>query len=182
MWEEQSQNQTQAAPAKKGNSSKKLIIMGGVGLVMVLLLIIAGYFFYQYQKSVNLAKTSNSNETAQDLITKLGKTIDLPTNEQPTFATVDNKYSLNRQAFFAKTENGDIVIIYSKNHTAILYRPSSNKVINYATGVAISTQNPTSATPSPVQKVAGTSTQVVTPTPKVQSNLTPPAQASQSAQ
>jgi len=58
--------------------------------------------------------------------------MELPKDEEPTIATVLDKEKLKDQLFFAKAENGDKVIIYSKNQKAILYRPSINKIIDVA--------------------------------------------------
>ncbi len=98
---------------------------------LFLVVVIPSYYFYnQYQKNRLL---QNSNETAniqaQKLIDKVGVLIELPTNEQPTIATVSDKTKLSGQAFFARAENGDKVLIYSNAKKAILYRPSINKII-----------------------------------------------------
>jgi len=109
-------------------------------LPLLILILIAGgaggtYFFYTKYQST-LSKISNPEITAQEevtrLVTAIGKILELPSDEQPTVATVLDKEKIKDQPFFAKAENGDKVVIYSKAMKAILYRPSTNKVIEVA--------------------------------------------------
>ncbi len=66
----------------------------------------------------------------QDLISKVGQLINLPTGETPTVANVSDAAKAKQQsAFFANAQNGDKVLMYVKAGEAILYRPSTNKII-----------------------------------------------------
>ncbi len=65
-----------------------------------------------------------------DLITKVGKLIDLPKNESPTIANVSDAEAAKKQSpFFNEAQNGDKVLMYVKAGQAILYRPSTDKII-----------------------------------------------------
>lgn len=67
----------------------------------------------------------------QALIKKVGGVATLPTGEDPAVATVSDVNKAKAQsAFFNNAQNGDKVLLYVKSGTAILYRPSTNKVIN----------------------------------------------------
>lgn len=66
------------------------------------------------------------------LVDKIGKLIELPADETPTIALVSDVDKLQNQAFFAKAQNGDQVLIYTKAKKVILYRPSINKLIEVA--------------------------------------------------
>lgn len=65
-----------------------------------------------------------------DLIKSVGSLITLPSGETPTVAAVTNAAQAKQQsAFFNNAANGDKVLLYVKAGEAILYRPSTNKII-----------------------------------------------------
>jgi hypothetical protein len=108
----------------------------------------AGYFYYQYKQATsgNAAK-----DEAAGYVAKIGKFMVLP-DEDPTVATVADVEKLSGQPFFAKAQNGDKVLFYTKAQKAILYRPSENKIIEATSmagsGVSAAPQSSqTSATP-----------------------------------
>ena len=72
------------------------------------------------------------NAEAKQLSTDVGKLIDIQTDETPTIATVIDATKVKGQAFFANAQNGDKVLLYSKVGKAVLYRPSTNKIIEIA--------------------------------------------------
>ena len=114
---------------------KKKPIRPLLGLVVVLLLV---FFAYEYAHTKNqLDKLSNpktaTESATQQLVDSVGKLVQLPANETPTIATVNNAAKLKNQAFFANAQDGDKVLIYSKSGRAVLYRPSTNKVVEYST-------------------------------------------------
>ncbi len=133
--------------------------------ILILILIIAGasgtYYYYQKYQQAQFA-LDNPDLTAQNevriLTDKLGKLIELPTDEEPTVATVLDKEKLKDQGFFVKAENGDKVVIYSKSRKAILYRESTNKIIevapiDLAQPEATSTPKPKTASPEPSPEI-----------------------------
>jgi hypothetical protein len=85
----------------------------------------------QLQQAKNSPATAGQTET-QKLINKVGQLVDLPSGETPTIATVNDASKLKNQAFFASAQNGDKVLIYAKAGKAVLYRPSSNRVVEYS--------------------------------------------------
>lgn len=78
------------------------------------------------------------NDDVKTLIQNVGKLIELPTDEDPSVATIADISKLKDQAFFVHGKNGDKVLIYAKEKKAIIYRPSINKIIE-AGSVEIST-------------------------------------------
>ncbi len=103
----------------------------------VVILVAAGFFAYQYIHTRNeLNKAKNPEQAAkqetQDILDDIGKYLELPSGENPTMATVSNKEKLQSQPFFEHAENGDKVLVYTKAQQAILYRPSTKKVIEFA--------------------------------------------------
>jgi hypothetical protein len=81
----------------------------------------------------------------------------LPQGETPTVANVSDADAAKKQsAFFVDAQNGDKVLMYVKAGQAILYRPSTNKIIkvapltltNSTTPATSSTTSNTSTKPS----------------------------------
>ena len=109
--------------------------------VIVLLIVLAvivsgGYVYYRNSKNQpsqqTLSLTQQKEEENKELIELVGKLILLPTNEQPTIATVSDKSQLSTQPFFNNAVDGDKVLVYANAKKAILYRPSTNKIIEVA--------------------------------------------------
>lgn len=90
----------------------------------------AGYFYTKYQKLKNNPDLL-SKEELSIIVTSIKKYMDLP-DEEPTLATINDKSKLQTQEFFRKAENGDKILIYPKAKKAILYRPETNRVIEFA--------------------------------------------------
>jgi len=148
---------------------------------ILLIVVIPSYYFYnQYQKN-QLSQNPNdsANIQAQNLIDKVGMLIELPVNEQPRIATVNDKNQLPLNPFFAKAQNGDKVLIYDIAKKAFLYRPSINKIIEVsAVNIESNSSTPiasASASPSVVPVASPRSTVVPTlgPTPLSTSTPTP---------
>lgn len=112
--------------------NKKNIFWMFLFVLIVSLVGMSGYFYFQYKKAT--AVDAGKNEIASYVL-KIGKFMILPEGEEPTMATVADKERLSSQSFFAKAENGDKVLFFSKSQKAILYRPSQNMIIE-ATAMA----------------------------------------------
>ena len=138
----------------RGYSSQSLIIIIGLALTLLAAVGTAIYFYMQYQRAqTELTKTTQSNEQAA-LIAEVGKLIVLPTNEQPTIATVSDVNRLKNQSFFTHARDGDKVLIYTKAQEAILYDPLANKIVEVGpislTQVTPTPKGPT-MTPAPIR-------------------------------
>lgn len=109
-----------------GNSFRTLSIA-----IIIISLAAASYFYVQYQKSQKLLQnpTLAAQEEAKALVTRVSGVIELPKNEQPTIATISDKSKLKDQPFFVQAQNGDKLLIYTNAKKAIIYRPSTNKII-----------------------------------------------------
>ena len=151
--------------------------------VLIILAVVPSVFFYvQYQNAQqHLANpTQFAAEEAKKLVSAVSKLMTLPGDETPTVATVNDKEKLKNQPFFANTENGDKVLIYTNAKKAILYRPTINKIIDVApvnigpTNASESAQvAPTAKAPvmPPVKFVLRNGTSVVGLTKKVETEL-----------
>lgn len=82
--------------------------------------------------SMKPEKPADTAQAEIDSITeKVSLLMDIP-SETPTIATISDASKLRAQQFFAKAQNDDKVLIYSSAQRAILYRPSTNKIIEVA--------------------------------------------------
>lgn len=138
--------------ASRRRTSKWLFRLGN----LILILALAGFGGFYFKKYQDLKKNPPSaDQQAQAeidrTIAKVGKLYSLPKDEKPTIATVKDKTKLKDQPFFDKAENGDVTIIYSTAKLAILYRPSSDKIINVS---SVSIQSP-----KPTVKIIGDASQ-----------------------
>lgn len=139
---------------KTKNNSRRTI--GMVVLILVVIAVIASipavYFYNQYKvMQAKMNPTAATQAQITSLIGRVGQLMLLPGDETPTVATVSDKNKLAGQSFFAQAENGDQVLIYQKAKKAILYRPSTNKIIEVGPVNIQASNTPSSA-------VAGAST------------------------
>ena len=138
---------------KKPLSLSKKVLFGAI-----IILIAATFAFLiaqnvQTKKEINSLKKKNSsakNDAYSDLVSKVGKITELP-NEEPTIATVRNIKELATEPFFKDAKNGDKVLIYTKSKKAIIYRPSSSKIIqsgpiNFNSDQAVENSNTAAST------------------------------------
>lgn len=110
--------------------SKKAVLLTIIGLIVILTPSV--YFYNKYQDSQQKLKNPelSAKEANRALIGKVSKHAVLPTNEEPTIATVSDAAKLSNQNFFNGAKNGDKVLVYTKSKKAVLYRPSLDKVVN----------------------------------------------------
>lgn len=101
-----------------------------IGLIVIFASIGSSIFFYrQYNK---ISKTQQTFTEIEQIVKKVSLLMELPKGETPTLATVSDKTKLQNQSFFQNAENGDRILVYSGAKRAILYRPSTNKIIDVA--------------------------------------------------
>ncbi|MHB1163490.1 MAG: hypothetical protein ACYCZZ_03150 [Minisyncoccota bacterium] len=72
----------------------------------------------------------SGQEQASKILANVGKLIQLPANETPSMAAINDAVNAKKgQPFLINAENGDVLIIYAKAAEALLYRPSTDKLI-----------------------------------------------------
>lgn len=116
----------------KIKKDRKMRFTGGkllVGIILIGLLALSGFLYIELRDAKNNPEKV-AEEQVSSLVAKVGKLISLPTDEQPTVATVQDKEKLKEQAFFAGAENGDKLLIYTKAQKAIIYRESTDSLVN----------------------------------------------------
>lgn len=129
----------------KSKAVKTTLIV--IAAVVVLALGGAGGYIIT-NKYLTKSADQKAQEETNKLVAKVGKLMSLPTDETPSIATVTDKDKLKDQPFFAKSENGDKVLIYTNAKKAILYRPATDKIIEV---MPISFTDNTAAAPAPAE-------------------------------
>ena len=130
--------------SKKLFTTKRALVALNI-LVLIGLAGFGGYFFKKYNDSKNASPETIQQAQVDQTISEVGKLYSLPANEKPDVATVKDKEQLKKQyPFFDQAENGDVVLIYKDAKLAILYRPSTKKLIkvgpvNIENGLSIRT-------------------------------------------
>jgi hypothetical protein len=130
--------------AKKLFTPKRMLVILNV-LVLLGLAGFGGYFFKKYQDTKNASPEKIQQAQVDQTISEVGKLYALPANEKPDVATVKDKEALKKQyPFFDQAENDDVVLIYKEAKLAILYRPSTKKLVkvgpvNIENGLSIRT-------------------------------------------
>lgn len=122
------QSSASPMPRKPGEYPKR---RRGSLLVIILFFLVlvcaaaAAYFYWQLREQKDFV----SQRSAVDVVAEVGKILVLPSDEQPTVATVNDIEKLKGQPFFAKARVGFKVLIYSKNQKVILYDPEARKIV-----------------------------------------------------
>lgn len=99
-------------------------------LVILALAGAAGYYFKKYDNLKNSSPEKIQQEKTDGYIKAVGKLYNLPKDETPTVGKVSDKNAIKKQyPVLDQVENDDVLIIYQKAKIAILYRPSTNKLI-----------------------------------------------------
>ncbi len=125
---------------KVEKTTKKSKFNKTYAIIVVLVLLIAGGSYVAYNKYDDLKqenqRLSDPQEAAksetQRIKNEIAKLIEVPTDEEPTIATVVDPKKLGDQAFFTNAQKDDRVVIYAQAKKAILYRPSTKRIIEVA--------------------------------------------------
>ena len=70
-------------------------------------------------------------EIRTEVLEVLSDIMILPEDVTPVLATVADSETLRaEQAFYAKVEDGDILLVFQISQQAVIYRPSEHKIVN----------------------------------------------------
>ena len=124
--------------------------------ILIGVLVVAGLIFTAGRWSVyRVHPELSQTEQAQALLEKVGTLIQLPTSETPTMASINDAASAKQaQPFLANAQNGDVLIVYAQAGEAILYRPSTNKLV----AVGPVDNSPQNQTASPKKEIVPVAT------------------------
>lgn len=134
---------------------KKTFAVISVMIVLIGAVSVAAYMYIQ-SRQVNQLPADEAKELAA-VVQQVSQLMDVPAAETPVLATVTDKTKVNTQPFFARSENGDKVLLYTQFGRAILYRPSTNKIIDV-------TVINTTETVTPLDTIETNAAPIATPT------------------
>jgi len=106
-----------------GENKKMALISGAILLVV---LVVAGFFAWQYFNDTGRM----NRETVSRIKEEVGRIYELPTDEEPSVAQLNNPSSLEGQEFYKKAQKGDYLLIYQKSQLALIYRDATKKLVN----------------------------------------------------
>lgn len=118
---------------------EKLLKRPGQLMLVALVLLFGGLSIFlmvstsESRNKLLSLRSQNTNVVTQDLLNKISEITIVPTDEVPTVATITDVSKLKDQVFFSNAENGDKLLVYPRASRAILYRPSTNKVVEAMT-------------------------------------------------
>lgn len=105
-----------------------LVILGGVARIAVLSR--ENDALKQEMQNLKEDPTKLAREEREKLVSLVSKLAVLPGDEEPVVATVTDKEQLKDQPSFAKAENGDKILIYSKAKKAYIYNQTKNMIVD----------------------------------------------------
>ncbi len=105
---------------KAMNIQKNKFVWIAFGLIIIALVVTV---------LVLLNVRDNSQKKLADMVSRVGKHMILPSNETPILAEVADRSKLEGN-LKRKAETGDQILVYQKAGSAIIYRPSIDRVVS----------------------------------------------------
>ncbi len=106
-----------------------LNLLGVLGIIVIL--------SNNFSNSNSNSNTPNSIQTpvslaSNEVVTKISQLILVPSDEEPRVATINDVETLKKQnaEFYKNAEKDDLIVLYKTR--VIIYRPSTDKIINVA--------------------------------------------------
>ncbi|MCA9347533.1 hypothetical protein KC930_03065 [Candidatus Saccharibacteria bacterium] len=120
--------------------NRKIPISSLVLTVALLASLIFGGMYFKKYSDLKKQSSKTAEQINEELIAKVGKVYQLPSDETPVILNVNkdpSEFTTDQEKSFAKTfkdlKKDDIILLYEKASLAVEYRPSDNKVISTAT-------------------------------------------------
>jgi len=121
-------NNVQNHHVQKNKSDRNTFLKkGALSVLMVLVVLLAVYFGKHFYMNLN----SRNFDSQTSLLSKVSQLVEVP-EEEPRIVTVTNADLLKDKTFFKEAKIGDKLLIFSLHKKAVLYRPSTNKIISIA--------------------------------------------------
>lgn len=115
--------------AKRGKSKKTIVLFLVVSVLIAVSLGLAGFFAWKYF-SGSPSEEEAAAKTTEKIVNKTSALFELPEEEEPTVAQIQDRSKLEDQKFFDKAQNGDYLLVYEQARMALIYRESIDKLIN----------------------------------------------------
>ena len=116
---------------------KKLLFY--IFILTISLLAISGsigtlYYFFRFSAAQKQLKqiSVETEDDVRNLVARVGRLMQLPSQELPTVMTVTDSDRLKNVNFFANARIGHKLLIYPEAHKAILFDPIQNVIIEVA--------------------------------------------------
>jgi type II secretory pathway pseudopilin PulG len=98
-------------------------------IVIAMLLIVIAILGWKYMATTKTSAADEQQQTISRVLQGVGTIYELPTDEEPTVAQIQDKTKLENQEFFKKSRNGDYLLLYKKNRLALVYREATKKLV-----------------------------------------------------
>lgn len=122
--------ETSPQTPKKPKYNKLRLTVGIIAILLIAASVVFGAYYYTQYQTLKKNPAASTEQTNKALLTKLGKIMELPTDEDPQIAAITDKTKLGEDPFFTNAKNDDYIIVYSKARKIIIYREGENKIIN----------------------------------------------------
>lgn len=108
-----------------------------MAVVFLVALAIGGGAYWQFASPQlpvidSLTKPKDQADISS-IVNMIRQSVEIPSNETPTVATVTDQDKVRSQPFFASAQTGDKIVVFAQAKKAVLFRPSSGKIINIIT-------------------------------------------------
>lgn len=128
---------------------------GGFIIGVIIFIGIAHEFGYDKNELANKkmisSEVSLEKKQIDSVNAAVARNFGLSYDEDPVLATVTDIEKMRAQQFFVKIENNDKVLIYTRNKKVILFRPSTNKILDISQelgiNIGVTNQNTVMASP-----------------------------------
>jgi hypothetical protein len=126
-----------ASQYRRSGVNKYLSVVHGnmpkiiVGILIVLVVLLAAGYVHTRNQLTQVSNPGKAAQTEVDkIVSQVSNTISLPTNEKPVLLTVKDSDKL-QGILYQNAQNGDKLLVYQKSKEVLLFRPSTNKVIQF---------------------------------------------------
>lgn len=104
-----------------------------LGVILVATIALSALAVTQHWGGLGLSPEARAEREVIRVVASVEKLIVLPEGETPIVATITDAVTLKAdQSFYEQAENGDVLLVYNQAQRAILYRPSTHRLINVA--------------------------------------------------